>query len=81
MVIKKKRFDKKLLFYIGLLALPLLQFSIFYIYVNFNSIILAFKKYDVIEFSYDFVGFGNFETVFDNIFETEKVAFAIRFKR
>ena len=80
MLIKNKRFDKKLLFYIGLLVLPLLQFSIFYVYVNFNSIMLSFKQYDVTEFTYHFVGFGNFETVFENIFETEKVAFAIRFR-
>ena len=77
---KKKRLDKKMLFYIGLLALPLLQFGVFYIYVNFNSFILALKSYNVLEFKYDFVGFENFKMVFDNIFVTEKVAFAIRFR-
>ena len=80
MAIKKKRFDKKLLFYIGLLALPLLQFCIFYVYVNFNSFVLAVKRYNVVDFTYEFVGFGNFAEVFDKIFETEKVAFAIRFR-
>ena len=80
MVTRKKRLDKKLLFYIALIALPLLQFSVFYIYVNFNSFVLAFQSYNVLEFTYDFVGFENFKTVFDNLFVSEKAAFAIRFE-
>ena len=81
MVGKKKRFDKKLLFYIGLLALPLLQFCIFYVYVNFKFIALAFKGYDVVNFTHEFVGFANFQTVFDKIFiSKESTAFAIRLK-
>lgn len=80
MIKKKKRFNKKDLFYYGLLALPLLQFCIFYIYVNFNSFILAVKKYDVLTLEYEFVGFGNFKEVFQGIFVTDKVAFGIRFR-
>lgn len=37
----------ELLFYCGLLALPLLQFLIMYVAVNLNSIVLAFKSYSV----------------------------------
>ena len=80
MTVKKKRFDKKLLFYAGLLALPLLQFAIFYVYVNFNSFVLATKKYDVVGLNFKFVGLENFKTVVDNIFVTDKVAFGIRFR-
>ena len=80
MAVKKKRLDKKLLFYIALLALPLLQFCIFYVYVNFKFIALAFKSYDVLNFTYEFVGFANFETVFDKILVSESTAFAIRLK-
>ena len=80
MVIKKKSFDKKMLFYIGLLALPLLQFFVFYVYVNFKFIILAFQEYDVQNFTYEFVGLSNFATVFDKVFVSEGTAFAIRFK-
>lgn len=39
---KKKRW----IFYWAILALPLLQFCIFYIGVNFNSILLAFQEWD-----------------------------------
>ena len=42
----KRKIDKKLIFYIACFALPVLQFLIFYIGVNFQSILLAFQKYD-----------------------------------
>ena len=48
MIIKKKQFLHKnlkigdLLFFIFLIAWPVLQFSIFYIFVNFNSLRIAF---------------------------------------
>lgn len=32
-------------FYYILMIWPLLQFAIFYVYVNFNSILFAFSKY------------------------------------
>lgn len=80
MVRQRKRINKKVLFYIGLLALPLLQFCVFYVYVNFNSFVLAFKRYDVLEFKYDFVGFENFKTIFEELFVSEKVAFSIRIR-
>lgn len=44
MVIKRKRNSlQRQLFIITLLALPVLQFCVFYIYVNFSSIIMAFR--------------------------------------
>ena len=44
----KKRWkpDRDLLFYILLLAFPLLQFCVFYIGVNFNSFLLSFQTYN-----------------------------------
>lgn len=44
---KKRRVGDKgeLIFYISIIALPLLQVLIFYFYVNFNSILMAFQKY------------------------------------
>ena len=38
--------DKKKLFYYGLMLFPILQFCVFYIGVNFQSILLAFQKYE-----------------------------------
>ena len=43
----KTKGDKaELIFYISLIAFPLIQVLIFYFVVNFNSILLAFKDYD-----------------------------------
>lgn len=52
------------------MALPVLQFCIFYIGVNLQSILLAFQKYDSFESKF-FVEwdnfFGNFKQIFSNI--------------
>ncbi len=57
------REKKNLIFYISLMAYPILQFIIFYIYVNFNSIKLAFFSYqakqDTIGYITVFDGFKN----------------------
>ena len=78
MAVRKKSIDKKMLFYIGLLALPLLQFAIFYVYVNFNSFFLSLHEYNVETYKYDFVWFDNFGEVFEEIFVTRKDIYAIR---
>lgn len=67
-LLKNSRYMKRLIFYICVLALPLLQFAIFYLYVNFDSIILAFQTYDVAAdggYVASFAGLKNFENVFN----------------
>lgn len=60
-LLKKKRND--IIFYAVMIALPVLQFIIFYLAVNVNSILLAFK-------SYFYEDGGKYEIVwFDNIFK------------
>lgn len=44
---KKKTNKHDLLFYCLLIGLPVLQFCIFYIGVNFNSIVMSFKKISI----------------------------------
>ena len=44
---KMKNSQKDLIFYIIMLAWPVVQFVIFYIFVNFNSILMAFQKLDL----------------------------------
>ncbi len=62
---------KRLLFYTLILALPVIHFLIFYVYINFNSIIMAFQSYKAKPSStgYDitFAGFDNFVAVFDRL--------------
>lgn len=60
---------KRKIFYIVLIALPVLQFCFFYIGVHLNSILLAFKTYTLIDetsgiYSFVFCGFENFKQVF-----------------
>ena len=45
------RSNKKLIFYCLFMAYPVLQFVIFYIFVNFNSILLSFKKIDIYDYN------------------------------
>lgn len=52
-----------MLFVLLLVTLPLLQFLIFYVGVNINSILLAFKKYDI-NGNASFVGLENFKQLF-----------------
>lgn len=55
---------RDLIFYIALMAFPIIQFVIFYVVVNINSISLAFKQYDVSAGKVFFVGFENFKQAF-----------------
>ncbi len=44
---KKRKINRDgKLFYVAMMALPVLQFIIFYIIVNFNSVLLAFQNYN-----------------------------------
>ncbi len=62
---KKKRTlrekDKDLIFYCLMIAFPVLQFVVFYIGVNFNSILLAFQNISIAE------GVKSVTFTFDNI--------------
>lgn len=60
---------KQIVFFTSLVVLPLLQFCIFYIYVNINSFILAFQEYSWLDgqlgLNIDFAGGKNFFAAFD----------------
>lgn len=62
-----RRAKSRMIFYCLIVALPILQFCIFYIYVNFNSFILSFQQTDPITFEAFGVGFKNFKTAFDTL--------------
>lgn len=70
-----QRKRSKIIFYIALLAFPVIQFTIFYICVNFNGIILSFKIYN--DGNYDFAGFSNYQKVIDAIFNDGVFRYAI----
>ena len=50
---------RKMLFYVCMMALPCLQFFIFWVCVNANSLLLAFRRYDYDE-GFLWAGLDNF---------------------
>lgn len=63
----KKSQRNSLIFYIGFFALPLLQLLIFYFVVNINSFLLAFQRYDLKTFQFEWAGLENFRQIFYNL--------------
>ena len=67
----------RLLFYILGMALPFAQFLVFYVGVNFNSLLLAFRSYSNTT-GYTWVGFQNFADFFRNWGEYSYYGYALR---
>lgn len=65
-VSSKTRRRKEAAFYWTLLIFPIVQFLVFYVYVNFNSILLSFKEYRVGggASGYIWVGLKNYQQFF-----------------
>lgn len=59
----KKKPVKDGTFILSILILPLISFAIFYVFVNFNSFLLAFRKIDIAG-EYSWVGLNNFKEFF-----------------
>lgn len=64
--ISKKK--KDIIFYALFAAFPVAQFVIFYIAVNFNSVLLSFQEIDSTSGTVKWVGFNNFVQVFKDLF-------------
>ena len=64
-------------FFYTMVALPIVQFIIFYIVVNFNSILLAFKQYEVLPgegYITKWSDFSNFKAIFLEWKNTEYIS-------
>lgn len=72
---KKKIFKSKadVAFYAIMMAWPLLQFVVFYLVVNFNSVLMAFQKVDVATNTTTYTT-KNLITAFRTLFRTELVS-------
>lgn len=64
---KPRKNLKRNLFIASLLVVPLLHFLVFWLYINIETISLAFMDWDIYTNSYKFVGFDNFVTHFESI--------------
>ena len=60
---------KRRIFYYALIALPFIHYLIFYVGVNFNTVLLAFKDYKDVngQAQHVFSGFVQFEAIFENL--------------
>lgn len=83
---KKKHSKAQIVFATVMLAIPVLQYLVFYVGVNFNSILMAFRTYERTDTGWksSFAKLSNFRAVFDDIFGKEavelKAAFGNSFK-
>lgn len=77
--LKNARTRKRFIFYCCVLALPVLQFIIFYIYINFNSFIMAFTKYesnsDGAGYITSFARFDHFKTAWNRLSDSSYMIF------
>lgn len=69
---------KDLIFYILLIAYPVFQFLIFYVVVNFNSLLLTFETFDRNTNSYILSGFDNIRSAFNTLTKDSTLLFAFR---
>ena len=67
---KRKGDTSELIFYISLIALPILQVLIFYIYVNINSFTMSFKTYNTLKDEFEWAGLVNFERLWYELTQT-----------
>ncbi len=69
------REKKRLLFYIIMITFPILQFCVFYLYLNFSVILMAFEEYTVVGNGYAVsYSLNNFKFVIDYLFSIENIA-------
>ena len=76
---KRLKLNNKKIFYYSLMIFPLLQFCIFYIGVNFQSILLAFQKYENSSFVFlkeDF--FANFKKIIEHCTNDKTILYAFK---
>lgn len=77
-LVKSKIARGKILFYACIVAIPLLQFAIFYIGVNVNSFILAFQEWDGDLGVHKWYGIKNFEKVINDFFTNGQIKIALK---
>lgn len=59
-----KRKTRQTWFLISLVIIPLINFAIFWVYVNFQTILMTFQRYNPSTDSYDFIWFERYVTIF-----------------
>lgn len=68
---------QKLIFYISMAALPILQFIVFYVYVNIRSFTMAFQGFNRDTGKFYFAGFENFVKLFSDFKTNPDMSFSL----
>lgn len=63
-----KKLAKKHLFLLSLLIIPLVNFALFWVYINIDTIIMTFQRYEAPTASYKWYGFTRYIDVFKEFF-------------
>ena len=71
----RQRDVKNWIFIAVMAAIPMVQFAIFYIYVNFNTVLMSFQSYEINKATglgkYVWNNFANFKEVWRNVADTK----------
>lgn len=57
------------IFIFCLIVWPVIHFLIFWVYINFNTIVLSLQRFSVNKGTYVYIGFDNYKNLFKQLFE------------
>ncbi len=66
---KKKMPLSRKIFLILMCAYPIIQFLVFWLYVNFDTIVMSFQKFDYISGKESFAGLDNYKWLFNELMD------------
>ena len=81
MAVKAKRSKLSVgatVFILVMLAVPVLHFIVFWLYVNFDTVALSFERYDGDTNNFVFNGFGNYVDLFREFTKDDTLLYAVR---
>ncbi|MBQ8374027.1 MAG: sugar ABC transporter permease [Clostridia bacterium] len=64
-------------FYLSIVAFPVLQFLVFYVYMNLNSFMLSFQRYDIDARGFVWNGLENFQRIFQDFTSDEALSASV----
>lgn len=61
---RRKKSTNEIVFMITLMAIPILHFCVFWLFINFDSILLSFKRFNMMSGEWEWAGFANYRTLY-----------------
>ena len=60
---RKKKSVNEIVFMVTLMAIPVLHFCVFWLFINIDSILLSFKKFNMMEGMWEWAGLANYRAL------------------